>query len=209
MAYHTKKSRVIRKVILLGEKVAGMRLVRNRSPYSIYKKETKSGLVWYARFWNEKTRKYSIDRATGILVEGKKERRAEAEKAAREILENISFNNQISDKNFIEYVREFWTDNSPYVKECRVVKKKPLSAYYVKMNHEDVKRHIEPFPKFKNLTIKNLSSGHIKDWITWAAEKGILSPDEAAKIINTPVTEPRYRLAVLLGLFAIIRHPAQ
>ncbi len=227
-----------------------MRLIRNHSPYSLLKKESKSGLVWHVRFWNEKTRKYSIVRSTGILVEGKKERRAEAEKVAREILESISFNNQVSDKNFIEYVREFWTDNSPYVKECRVVKKKPLSAYYVKMNHEDVKRHIEPFPKFKNLTIKNLSSGHIKDWITWAAEKGmsgrrinmvlssmriavryavsreeldrdpflhikevpeqvnekgVLSPDEAAKIINTPVTEPRYRLALLLGLLCGMR----
>ena len=50
-----------------------------RCPFSLYEKQTKKGLVWYARFWNEKARKYTLTRSTEIYVEGKKKRRSEAE----------------------------------------------------------------------------------------------------------------------------------
>jgi hypothetical protein len=46
-----------------------------RNPFSLYKKQTKQGVVWYARFWDFKAEEYSIKRSTGVLAEGKKERR--------------------------------------------------------------------------------------------------------------------------------------
>jgi len=30
-----------------------------RNPFSLYKKQTKQGIVWYARFWDCKAEKYS------------------------------------------------------------------------------------------------------------------------------------------------------
>jgi len=56
-----------------------MRVQRARKPFVLYKKETKSGVVWYARFWDETTRRYAVTRSTGVLVGGKKQRRYEAE----------------------------------------------------------------------------------------------------------------------------------
>jgi integrase/recombinase XerD len=61
-----------------------------RRPFSLYKEKTKSGTIWYARFWDETAQKYNRSRSTGVLVEGKKERRYEAEEAARKISEKLS-----------------------------------------------------------------------------------------------------------------------
>jgi integrase len=59
------------------------------------------------------------------------------------------------------------------VKSAALVKKQPLSALYIKTNHEDVRRHMVPFPGFAKLTVKDLTPGHVSDWQTWAAERGM------------------------------------
>jgi hypothetical protein len=57
------------------------------APYSLYKKTLKDGAVmWYARYWNAKTKKYGVVRSTGVLAEGKKGRFLEAHEAARTML---------------------------------------------------------------------------------------------------------------------------
>ncbi|GHV34741.1 hypothetical protein AGMMS4952_27130 [Spirochaetia bacterium] len=53
-----------------------------RRQYTLYKETNKSGTFWYARFWDESLKKYAHSRSTGIPIEGKRERRYEAEKAA-------------------------------------------------------------------------------------------------------------------------------
>jgi integrase len=157
----------------------------------------------------------------------------------------------ISPENpLLQYVAEFWLPDSPYVREYIQVKKKPLSAAYVRLHHEDVRRHLEPFPGFQGVTIHTLTSGIIRDWMAWAAEKGlsgrrinqvieamriavkyavqreeldknpfrniekvlesrrekgILTPGEVSRLIHAPVTNPRGRLAVLLGLLCGLR----
>jgi integrase len=72
-----------------------MRSLKSRRSFSLYKKETKSGLVWYARFWDESRKRYGVSRSTGVPVEGKRERRYEAEQAAKLILPNIHFTPRI------------------------------------------------------------------------------------------------------------------
>ena len=56
-----------------------------RCPFTLYKEKPKSGTFWYACFWDEAVQKYKHSRSTGILVEGKNERRYEAEEAARKL----------------------------------------------------------------------------------------------------------------------------
>jgi|GEM_PF-2949081 len=60
-----------------------------RNPFSLYKKLTKQGPVWYARFWDEKAGRYALKRSTGVVAEGKRERRGEAERKAWEMLSEI------------------------------------------------------------------------------------------------------------------------
>ena len=226
-----------------------MRPKKAHKPFTLYQKETKAGPVWYARFWDETARRYAVSRSTGIFVEGKKQRRYEAEQAARKMLSQIHFTPATA-RTFIQYLEEFWAPDSPYVREAALVKKRPLSAYYVHMNHENVRLHIASFPPFQNLTLQRLTPALIRDWLTWMAgkglsgyrinhvllgmrvavryavareeldrdpfrnigeaaetrkEKGILTPNEVARLIAAPVTDPRHRLVVLLGTLCGMR----
>jgi len=150
-----------------------MRPLKTRKPFTLYKKETKSGLVWYARYWDEATQRYALTRSTGVPAEGKKQRRYEAEQAARDMLSKIRFVPTATEKSFVQYVADFWLPDSPYVRECALVKKKPLAAAYVGLHHEDVRRHIEPFPAFHGIGLRQLTPGLIRDWMRWMAERGV------------------------------------
>ncbi|MDR2786042.1 MAG: hypothetical protein LBB83_09030 [Treponema sp.] len=153
-----------------------MRPKKVRSPFTLYLKETRIGPVWYARFRDEGSRRYAVTRSTGILSGGTKQRRYEAEQAARTMLPGIRFTAETpdrTDKPFTRYVADFWLPDSPYVRDCALVKKKPLAAAYISLHHEDVRRHIEPFPGFRGVTLKTLTAGHIRGWTRWMAERGI------------------------------------
>jgi hypothetical protein len=156
-----------------------MRPKKAHKLFTLYRKETQAGPVWYARFWDENTLRYAVTWSTGVRAEGKRQRRYEAEQAAREMLPSIRFAPPVPEKPFIRYVADFWSPDSPYVKECALVKKKPLAAAYITMNHENVRRHIAPFPGFQDVTLRGLTAGLIRDWITWAADKGV-----SGRIIN-------------------------
>jgi hypothetical protein len=150
-----------------------MRPNKTRKPFTLYMKETKTGPVWYVRFWDENSRRYAITRSTGIPVEGKWLRRYDAEQAARKMLPGIQFTPTAPEKSFIQYVADFWLPNSPYVRECALVKKKPLASAYIALHHDDVRRHIEPFPGFQGISLRKLTPGHIREWMRWMAEKGM------------------------------------
>lgn len=141
-----------------------------RCPFYLQKKQTGKGPVWYARFWNEKERKYTLARSTGIIAEGKKERRREAELKARGMLSEIRFETEAADRAFIPYLEEFWKEDSPYVKECASIKKNPLSDYYVHQNIVNIREHIKPCPMLEKITLRQLTAGIIRDWRAWAVD---------------------------------------
>ena len=142
-----------------------------RCPFYLFKKKSEKGPIWHVRFWNEKAKKYTLARSTGIYAEGKKERRKEAELKAQKMLSEIRFEKEAADSSFISYLEDFWKPDAPYVKECAVLKKKPLSGYYVHQNSVNIELHVKPFPKFKKITLRELTAGIIKDWMAWAADK--------------------------------------
>ena len=187
-----------------------MRSSKKHAPYSLYKKLTKSGVVWYVRFWDAETQGYNTVRSTGIMVEGKRERWREADDAAKAILEELQqekakqyaislptkeetillqatplqreasqvpvFKNppNEADTPFIQYLLDFWKADSEYVKYKRDVKKKPLSAYYVKLNHDDVAIHIASFPGFQNIKLRELTKKLLKEWLICMSTKRIV-----------------------------------
>ena len=89
-----------------------------RHPFSLFKKKTGKGLVWYVRFWDSKAGGYTVFRSTGVFVEGKRERKREAEEKARKMLSEIRLDMEAVDRPLIQYLEEFWKPDSPYVKEC-------------------------------------------------------------------------------------------
>lgn len=149
-----------------------MRIQKNHKPFSLYQKETKTGAVWYVRFWDETAKRYAVTRSTGVLVEGKKQRRYEAEQAARKMLPGIRLI-PVPEKSFVKYVENFWLPDSPYVREYALVKKKPLSVAYVTLNHNIVRLHIESFPGMQGVTLQNITAGVVRDWMAWAAGNGV------------------------------------
>ncbi len=173
-------------------------------PFTLYKEPLKSGTFWYARFWDETAGKYNRSRSTGIKVEGKKERKYEAEEAARKLLAEIAalppkittqkhYNTVISSPSIIEtqaslnpatmkkcfiktadmplidYLQNFWTTESEYALFKSNVQKKPLSINYIEMNHEDIRRHVQPFPDFENMTLGELNKAILKKYLIWLA----------------------------------------
>jgi hypothetical protein len=86
---------------------AGMRPLKIRKPFTLFKKKTKSGPLWYVRFWDSISRTYAVARSTGVPAEGKRERRYEAEQAARSMLPHIRFTPPVPEQTFIQYVADF------------------------------------------------------------------------------------------------------
>lgn len=140
-----------------------------RSPFSLYKKNLKSGIYWYARFFNPKTKTYSITRSTGIPCTGKKGRRIEAYKEAEKIAETIEIDES---KLLLPYLESFWKEDSPYLKSKRIAEKKPVSAYYIELNASGIEKHVKPFKPFAKIRLPELTPGLIEDWKLWALEKG-------------------------------------
>lgn len=89
-----------------------MRPLKTRKPFTLYKKETKTGAVWYARFWDETAQRYAVTRSTGVPAEGKKQRRYEAEQAARGMLPMIRFTPPVI-KTFIQYLKRLLDAGKP------------------------------------------------------------------------------------------------
>ena len=59
--------------------------------------------TWYARFWDQNAGKYSVARSTGVIVEGKRERKPEALLAANAMLPTISFFLTMADREELDH----------------------------------------------------------------------------------------------------------
>jgi hypothetical protein len=134
--------------------------LKPHAPYCIYRKQTKTGYFWYVRYWDETSRRYAYIRSTGIPVKGRGGGRHDAEKAARDMLPHILAMTISPKKPLLRYVAEFWLPDFLYVREHAQVKKKPLSSAYVRLHHEDVRRHLESFPSFRGVTLHTLNLTH-------------------------------------------------
>ena len=202
-----------------------------RRPFTLYKENTKTGIVWYARFWDEAAQKYKHSRSTGVFVEGKKERRYEAEEAARKLFENFEVNkaaetkptvtqptetpaqvtpinlkkNIVADTPLIEYLSNFWTENSEYARFKRDVKNKPLTPYYLEMNHDDIRRHVEPFNGFVGVTVGSLTKANLKRWLIWLACRQKTRMKKDGTIIEEGTISGRRANSVLQAVRVAIR----
>lgn len=183
-----------------------MRPIKARKPFILSKRNFKIGKVWYVRFWDEAVRQYTVARSTGVLVEGKRERRYEAEQASLEMLPRIKFTPLTVEKTFTQYLEDFWTPNSAYVREKALVKKSPLSADYIKMNHSDIELHIASYPPFQEITIKNLTSGMIRDWLTWMAGKKVVFKKKDGTVREGGLLSGSRINSVLQGMRVAVRN---
>jgi integrase len=160
---------------------------KKHAHYSLYKKRIGTREYWYARYWDEREKRYSVHRATGVEAAGKKGRRGEAEKIALEMLPAVCFNT--SDMTMIQYVKKFWQLDSPYFREHEKVYAHKLSAYYSKTHLDVIRLHLEPYAPFKHIGIAKLTAGLIRDWMLWLAERGVSGTriNRAMQAIRVPL----------------------
>jgi integrase len=118
------------------------------------------------------------------------------------MLSAIQFLPAAPEKSFVQYVADFWLPDSPYVREYALVKKKPLSAEYIIMNHENVRRHMVPFEGFQGVSLKTLTAGIVKDWMLWAAANG-----RGARSINVTLQAMRVPVRYALSREELDRDP--
>ncbi|GHU66329.1 hypothetical protein FACS189447_06960 [Spirochaetia bacterium] len=209
-----------------------------RRPYTLYKETNKSGTFWYVRFWDESLKKYAHSRSTKIPVEGKRERKWEAEKAAETLyaefahsktkepsaeqqtptVATVMCNGQealianttppvqtVANMPLVQYLEEFWSDNSEYIRYKRDVKKKPLTPYYIAMNHDDVQRHIAPFPGFAGVSVRGLTKALLKKWMIWLAGRNTLRRTKNGTISESKIMSGRRANSVLQSMRVAIR----
>ena len=114
------------------------------------------------------------------------------------MLNGIRFEAEAADRPLISYLEGFWKPDSPYVKECASIRKNPLSARYVLLNEINVRLHIRPFPRLNKITLRELTAGLIRDWMTWIAAKRL-----SGRTVNYPqwIFEILFRLSGYLLCF--------
>jgi hypothetical protein len=206
-----------------------------RRPYTLYKETLKIGTFWYARFWDESLKKYAHSRSTGIPVEGKRERRWEAEKTAEALCAEFA-NPQtkeppsssavpiisskpltskaalpaptVADMPLIQYLEEFWTENSEYAriagrntlrrkKDGTVFENKIMSGRRANSVLQSMRVAIRWAVDNEDLAIDPFRRlGEVAENLR---EKGVLTLEERNTLIAAPISDPRCRLAVLLG----------
>ena len=206
-----------------------------RYPFTLYRKKSNNGTtIWHARIWDETLKKYAFSRSTGVLVEGKKEHRREAEEAARKLYAEFTDSKSTETKStvtqpetpaaqtqqekpaipkktiiantpLIEYLSNFWTPNSEYAQFKRDVQKNPLTPYYIEMNHDDVRRHVQPFPGFDGVTVGSLSKAILKKWLIWLAGRKTIRHKKDGTIIEGNNLSGRRANTVLQAVRVAIR----
>jgi integrase len=197
-----------------------------RYPFTLVKIKSKVGTMWHARFWDESLQKYAHSRTTGILAEGKKEHRREAEDVAKKLYDEFTESKStetkptvtqsevpaaqipqgnptsqqtsiVADTPLIEYLSNFWTPNSEYAQFKRNVDKKPLSFAYVENNHEDIRRHVQPYPGFSGVTVGSVNKALLKKWLIWlAGRKGIRHKKDGTIIEGETITGRRANIVI-------------
>ena len=162
--------------------------MKHRS-YSLYRKKSKQGYVWYVRFWSYGEQKYVLTRSTGVLAVGKKKRYWKADEEARRILSTLHYSP--TNKTVVQYLTDFWKSDSAYIKEFAKLKKKPISAAHIKNRQGLINNHIATYPEFKKLPLVELTAGRIKDWMLWLSDRGASNQriDKALQTIKVALRE--------------------
>jgi integrase len=182
--FHSKTGKSRTRVELFEVCLAGGVEMSDRKPFILYKKPTKAGPVWYAKLWSEAEGRYQRTLSTGVIAKGKKERKDEAYEAARALSEQenavpkpkkavAATVSRTGPESFLDFCLAFWSPTSAYAEEAALLKKKPLSLSYITNSADCIRLHLKPFEPMEKLTVSELTAGIIKDWMLWAAKRGL------------------------------------
>jgi integrase len=157
------------------------------APFSLYKKSVGTRRYWYVRYWDPRLRAYTVHRATGIEVYGRRERKSEAEKAANDMLAEVCFS--ATYMTLVNYLKAFWDRGSPYFQELALVRKREVSGYYIAAAGAMIRLHVAPYPPFSSMKLEELTAGILRDFMLWLARRGVSGSriNRVLQVIRVPL----------------------
>jgi hypothetical protein len=69
------------------------------------------------------------------------------------------------------------------------------------MNHEDIRRHVEPFPGFpgfSGVTVENLNKATLKKWLIWLARRKIICRKKDGTAVEGEATITGRRVNIVI-----------
>ncbi|MDR1470737.1 MAG: site-specific integrase [Spirochaetaceae bacterium] len=156
--------------------------------YSLYRKKNKSGAsVWYARYWDADERRYSAVRSTGVVAAGKRGRRAEADEAARFMLDEVRPGT--GNSGLLSYVSAYWDAGHEHFQEREKLQGKKVSVLYIRKSREIMRLYVEPYAPFQKMKVSELTGVAIRRWMLYLANKGLSAVriDGCLQTIRAPV----------------------
>jgi hypothetical protein len=77
----------------------------------------------------------------------------------------------------LDYISDFWSLNSDYVKDYALTEDQPHSGKYLIDNEAVFRLHLKPYEPFQNIPVGELRSEHIRAWMRWAKDNGRSPPN--------------------------------
>jgi len=111
----------------------------------------------------------------------------------------------VATTSLIEYCKNFWTTESEYAQFKRNVKNKPLSPNYITENHEDIRRHVEPYSGFASITVGSLTKAILKKWLIWLSSRRKTRMKKDGTIIDEGVISGRRANAIIQAVRVAVR----
>ena len=146
--------------------------INEHARFSLYKKKTSKGLVWYARFWDFDLEKYTVTKSTGVLVAGKKERRQEALTYATEkLLPQIEKSTELVKKRLVDFLLECWEPGSKMIISKETDLDRKIALEYIALNQRAIRKWIIPY-SIAQVKIEKLDEAKIDNWRTQAKKDG-------------------------------------
>jgi len=138
--------------------------------FTLYLKKGKTGMMWYAKYWNHETKCFNVYRSLKVKAAGKRQRRTIAYHAAQELLKEIDVHNDTC--SFAGFLEKFWAKDGIYSVEFGMMKEKTLAVSYLLANESIVKNSIAQYPQFNTLSSKDITGGIIHDYMLWENNRG-------------------------------------
>jgi len=133
-------------------------------PYNLYKRNSKGGTVWHARFWSD-----AEDRFVKTVSCETSDRNAARRKAEGLLRDGIVLS--VDDPVTLAYLEAFWAPGSLYARG-KALRGAPLSPRYIKLNADAVRLHVKPYAALAGKRVSELTPGLVDRWLIWLQDNG-------------------------------------
>ncbi|MDC7220805.1 MAG: hypothetical protein PQJ59_12795 [Spirochaetales bacterium] len=119
-----------------------------RQPFLLIKRDVRGNKIWYAKIWNEEKRRYNWKSVASIKQDlgaaGKSYPHTSKAGSATLVKLWLSENALNDESLLIDYLQEFWTEESDYIKSKKL-RGQNHSAEYLKINKSAIDNRFKTF----------------------------------------------------------------